>query len=163
MQNYMERRIQLVNAITAHIPRIKQEIHDVLSIINTNEKAGNAMPDNVDNERLNRLWLHGLHEDKIFNDRLSFFLVFESILLGVVGMLYSAPNPKTIVLLAIMILGLVITVVWGLVQIQQKRSLDVIKARVKELDPDYRKTVEIRHKVQMRFSIIWIFTYFIPD
>jgi len=33
MGNYMARRTQLIGAITAHFPRVKQEISDTLSII----------------------------------------------------------------------------------------------------------------------------------
>ena len=55
------------------------------------------MADNFTPDEISRLWEHGLHEDKIFNERLNFFLVFESVLIGVVASLYNAPTSKTFV------------------------------------------------------------------
>ena len=43
------------------------------------------MSQKLDSDQINRLWEHGLHEDEVFNNRLNFFLVFESVLLGMVG------------------------------------------------------------------------------
>ncbi len=38
----------------------------------------------LDNEQKNRLWQHKMNEEAMFNSRLNFFLVFESVLLSVV-------------------------------------------------------------------------------
>jgi hypothetical protein len=47
------------------------------------------MAEDLDNEQKARLWKHKLHLDTTFYIRLNFFLVFESILLGFVGVLYT--------------------------------------------------------------------------
>ncbi len=69
------------------------------------------MSDKPDRDQIDRLWQHGLHEDNIFNNRLNFFLVFESVLLGVVAMLFGTPTPNVDVIRTIIILGIAITVV----------------------------------------------------
>ncbi|MES1241418.1 MAG: hypothetical protein ABUT39_07350, partial [Acidobacteriota bacterium] len=63
-----------------------------------------------DQGQIDRLWQHGLHEDGIFNERLNFFLVFESVLLGVIGMLLDKETASygSIIILLI-ILGLAVT------------------------------------------------------
>ncbi len=45
---------------------------------------------NLDSDQKKRLWEMTVHDDTMFNNRLNFFLVFESVLLSVVGLLYSS-------------------------------------------------------------------------
>ncbi len=45
------------------------------------------MAENLENDQLNRLWGYRLHLESLYYNRLNFFLVFESVLLGVVGAL----------------------------------------------------------------------------
>ena len=78
------------------------------------------MPENLENDQINRLWEHRLHVDNELYVLLNFFLIFESVLLGVVGVLYSRPNPAMMVLRVLVILGLSITIVWGYVQARHK-------------------------------------------
>ncbi len=40
-----------------------------------------------DDDKKRRAWEHGLHTNDIFYNQLNFFLIFESVLLGVVGLL----------------------------------------------------------------------------
>ena len=119
------------------------------------------MADNLNPDQITRLWEHGLHEDKIFNERLNFFLVFESVLIGVVASLYSTPTPKMFVVKAIVIFGLLLTLVWGL-QARQKFILDSLKARLKEAVPEYSKTVEKRERGKWPISVTALLTYAIP-
>ena len=100
------------------------------------------MSENLENDQLNRLWEHRLHVDNMFYERLNFFLVFESVLLGVVGVLYSRPNLVILVPKMISILGLIITIIWAYVQARHKHILDVLGTRAKEIMPEYRITLE---------------------
>src|SRR4051794_23451209 len=43
----------------------------------------------ADQEQRARFWEHALHEDRNISDRQYFFLVFQSVLLGIVGALYT--------------------------------------------------------------------------
>jgi hypothetical protein len=60
------------------------------------------MSEHLETEQISRLWEHFWHLDNNFYNRLNFFLVFESVLLGVVGLLYSRPNGSIFVLKLIM-------------------------------------------------------------
>ncbi len=83
----------------------------------------------LENDQINRLWEHGTHEDTIFYNMLNFFLVFESVLLGVVGLLYSKTASPEPVLKIIGALGLSVTLVWEYAQIKQRRYIKIISAR----------------------------------
>ena len=120
------------------------------------------MPDSkqVDNEELNRRWQHGLHEDEVFNNRLNFFLLFESILLSVFGAIGGSSVRNLLALRSIGLFGAAFALLWIFVQ---ARSLEVVvslQAELKELDPRYRKH---REKFEKRgFSTTKLLTYLLP-
>jgi hypothetical protein len=120
------------------------------------------MANNLDRDQIARLWEHGLHEDKVFNERLNFFLVFESVLIGVVASLYNTPTPKILVVKIVVVFGLLLTIVWGYVQARQKFILDNLKARLKEVAPEYSKTVERRKTEKWPISVTALLTYATP-
>jgi hypothetical protein len=101
------------------------------------------MSGNLNNDQLNRLWTHAIHEDDVFNHRLNFFLVFESVLLGVVGVLfgvlYNKSLPTKPLLASIIVLGLLLTFFWGYLQARQQDDYKVVAARLREADPEYRE------------------------
>src|SRR3990170_655117 len=92
-----------------------------------------AKPMKLTNEEANRLWQHGTHEENIVNSRLNFFLVLESILLGVVAMLFGQ-NPPAInqdfILRAFLFLGLALTIVWAYIAARQKYVFDNLRKRL---------------------------------
>ena len=40
-------------------------------------------------DEVNRLWQHGMHEERLFHDRLNYFTALQVGLLGVFGILYN--------------------------------------------------------------------------
>ena len=44
------------------------------------------MFEELEDKQVDRLWEHRLHLDSNFYNRLNFFLVFESVLIGIVGL-----------------------------------------------------------------------------
>jgi len=120
------------------------------------------MSEHLEPEQISRLWEHHLHLDNNFYNRLNFFLVFESVLLGVVGLLYSKPNSSELVLKLIVLLGFSLTVIWGYVQARQKYLLDDLKEQVKAVVPEYRMTLERRKLSRWPVSSVWLLTYIVP-
>lgn len=120
------------------------------------------MLEQLDKEQINRIWEHRQHVDNLFHNRLNFFLVFEGVLLGVIGVLYSRPSPEILVLRVIVVLGLSITLIWGYVQARQKYILDALREELKEVAPEYKATLEKRKKVKWPASSTWLLTYVIP-
>src|SRR5215210_9585490 len=92
-------------------------------------------------DEISRLWEHGLHEDTIFNERLNFFLIFESVFLGVAGMLYSKQPPvmKSFLVL-VALLGLSITIIWGYIQAKHRSTLRILGERCEENLPEFKET-----------------------
>jgi hypothetical protein len=107
-----------------------------------------------------RMWEHGLHEDNIFNERLNFFLVFESVSLGVIGALYThSPNDNG-PLRYLALFGLLVSLLWLYVQARQKYVLDSLKARDSVALSDYAYT--LRNRRRWPVSTTWLLAYFLP-
>jgi len=70
------------------------------------------MSENLDSEQRTCLWEYRLHVENQLYSRLTFFLAFETILLGVVGILYNNPNSARNVLILLIVLGVLITLIW---------------------------------------------------
>lgn len=100
------------------------------------------MSENLESEQHARLWEHRLHVENLFYSRLNFVLIFESVLLGIVGALYSKNGPPIFVLKVISFLGFIITVTWFIAQVRYKQTVDVLFERAKECLPEYRETME---------------------
>ena len=115
-------------------------------------------------DEISRLWEHGLHEDTMFNERLNFFLIFESVLLGVVGMLYSKQPPvMKSLLVVIAFLGLFITIIWGFIQVKHRSTLRILGWRCEENLPEFKETHAIlAGKKWRRISGTWLLAYCIP-
>ena len=119
------------------------------------------MSEQLDSDQLNRLWEHGLHEDTMFNERLNFFLVFESILIAIVTGLHSQTSEPFLEKI-VTTLGLLTTIVWGYTQAQQKYILEGLLERTREVIPEYRLTVERRRKVNWPIRNLPILAYGMP-
>lgn len=117
---------------------------------------------NQDDEKLNRLWAYGLHEDNIFHDRLNLFLVFQSLLLGSVAVLGSTQNPNRLVLQMIITSGLVLTAIWALAQIKQAEKINIIKDRLLDADEDFRKTSKLLAPQRWPFPVTKLLAYGMP-
>ena|SRR5258706_12633715 len=93
-------------------------------------------------DQKNRVYEYRNHIVHVSYQRMNFFLVFESVLLGVFGVLYSKNNPFTPLLLVIAILGFFITIIWGYAQIILEIELESLTIWTKELIPEYKAIAE---------------------
>jgi hypothetical protein len=100
--------------------------------------------------------------DTMFHNRLNFFLVFESVLLGVVGLLYSRSTTAKLVLISIICLGLILTILWGYVQARTKYVFDSLRAFHREVIPEYKLTVTRREQVKWPISSTLLEAYGVP-
>jgi hypothetical protein len=134
-----------------------------------------------DSEQRNRLWQHRLHIEDLLYTRLNFFLIFESVLLAVVGALSSKTGPSTLALKGIILLGFCITLVWLYVQHNIKQSLLILQDRacanfpefqesmnrmlsmrkvVGKLGTDNPATVLLTYVVPVLVALVWVFLLF---
>jgi hypothetical protein len=92
-------------------------------------------------DELNRLWQHALHEERLFHDRLNYFSVVEIGLLSAFAILYNKDRPFGL-LAALTGAALAFTVFWFLLQYKHWRYCIFIYSRVREIVPEYRRTVD---------------------
>ena len=92
-------------------------------------------PDQVD-----RLWQHGMHEERLFHDRLNYFSAVEAGLLGVFAILYrKEASPGMYVPLTAV--GLAFALLWLRVQVRHWRYCVHVNERIKRVVPEYLQTV----------------------
>jgi hypothetical protein len=120
------------------------------------------MSEKLDPDQINRLFEHGLHVDTMLHNRMNFFLVFESVLLSVVSVLYSRPSSPKAVLFTIICLGFVLTLLWGYIQARQKWVRDSLKAFRREVMPEYEMTMKRREQVKWPIDSTTLTTYGVP-
>ena len=96
----------------------------------------------LDSEQRSRLWQHRLHIENLLYSRLTFFLIFESVLLGVVGTLYSKTSQSTLLLKVIVLLGFCITVVWVYVQHNVKQLLFILHDSACDNFPEFQVSMD---------------------
>lgn len=99
-------------------------------------EATAATPDEI-----NRLWQHGLHEERLFHDRLNYFSATEIGLLGIFGIMYNK-DPALGFFLPLTGIALLFTLLWLWIQVRHWRYCLHITAQIKKLVPDYRRTLE---------------------
>ena len=92
-------------------------------------------------DEMNRLWQHGLHEERLFHDRLNYFSVVEIGLLSVFAILYNKDQPVGL-LIPLTVAALAFTIFWLLIQYNHWRYSEWIHLRIREQVPEYRETVD---------------------
>ena len=118
------------------------------------------MLENLEKDQIDRLWEFRKLVMNAFYNRLNFFLIFESVLLGVVGILSSKSSSTMLALKIMTALGLTLTVFWGYTQARQKYLLDDINSYMKSILPEYKAILERRAKWPL--STLWVETYILP-
>lgn len=92
-------------------------------------------------DELNRLWQHGLHEERLFHDRLNYFSVVEIGLLSAFAILYNKDRPFGL-LAPLTVAALVFTVFWFLLQYKHWRYSLFLHSRLYKIIPEYRQTID---------------------
>ncbi|HEY0459308.1 MAG TPA: hypothetical protein VGC97_09250 [Pyrinomonadaceae bacterium] len=98
-------------------------------------------PDSLSQDELNRLWQHGLHEERLFHDRLNYFSAVEIGLLSVFAILYNKDRPFGL-LAPLTGAALAFTIFWLILQYNHWRYCQFINSKIRELIPEFRSTVD---------------------
>lgn len=97
--------------------------------------------DALSQDELNRLWQHGLHEERLFHDRLNYFSAVEIGLLSVFAILYNKDRPFGL-LVPLTIAALVFTLFWLILQYNHWRYCQFINSKILKLVPEFRSTID---------------------
>ncbi|HEY1186156.1 MAG TPA: hypothetical protein VGE74_00805 [Gemmata sp.] len=92
-------------------------------------------------DEVNRLWAHGMHEERLFHDRLNYFSFLETGLLTICGIMYNK-EPAIGFFLPMTVVGLVFTFLWFVIQRRHWSYCVHVNSRIKQLVPEYRVTLE---------------------
>lgn len=92
-------------------------------------------------DEVNRLWQHGMHEERLFYDRLNYFSAMQVGLLGVFAILYNK-EPSPAVFIPLTVGALAFTLLWLRVQVRHWRYCVHVHVLIRQVVPEYRRTVE---------------------
>src|SRR5262245_2191921 len=98
-------------------------------------------PVSLSEDELNRLWQHGLHEERLFHDRLNYFSIVELGLLSAFAILYNKDRPFGL-LAPLTIAALAFTLFWLVLQYNHWRYCLFLNLRMRKLIPEFRGTVD---------------------
>ena len=114
-------------------------------------------------EELRRLWEHGLHEDNVFNERLNFFLIFQSVLYGVAGALLSQQESKIVIVQLLAGFGTLLSGICAYVQGRQKFVVQDLAREFRIHFREYRASFQRRTRPwPWRVSSMWLLAYGVP-
>lgn len=90
-------------------------------------------------DEVNRLWQHGLHEERLFHDRLNYFSFLETGLLTICVILYNK-EPSLGLFLPLTGVALVFTLLWLMIQRRHWAYCNHVNARIRRMVPGYSET-----------------------
>jgi hypothetical protein len=91
-------------------------------------------------DEINRLWQHGMHEERLFHDRLNYFSAIQVGLLGVFAILYQK-EPSPGVFIPLTIVALAFNLLWLWVQVRHWRYCVHVNEQIKRAVPEYGRTL----------------------
>ena len=91
-------------------------------------------------DEVNRLWQHGMHEERLFHDRLNYFSAIQIGLLGVFAILYNK-EPSVGVFAPLTAAALALTLLWLRVQVRHFKYCVHVNEQIKRTVPEYGRTV----------------------
>ncbi len=92
-------------------------------------------------DEVNRLWQHGMHEERLFHDRLNYFSFLETGLLTICGIMYNK-EPAIAFFVPITIVGLLFTILWMVIQTRHWTYCVHLNSRIRQMVPEYKATLE---------------------
>ena len=107
--------------------------------------SGNAttpeQPNTISSDAINRVWQHGMHEERLFHDRLNYFSFLETGLLTLCGIMYNK-EPAVGFFLPLTIVALLFTFLWLIIQTRHWIYCEHVNNRIRQLVPEYLATLE---------------------
>ncbi|HKP71105.1 MAG TPA: hypothetical protein VJV05_17590 [Pyrinomonadaceae bacterium] len=97
--------------------------------------------EDLSQSELDRLWQHGLHEERLFHDRLNYFSIVELGLLSAFAILYNKEQPF-VLLTSLAIAALAFTLFWLALQYKHWKYCLFLNLRMRQEIPEFRNTVD---------------------
>jgi hypothetical protein len=122
-------------------------------------------------DEINRLWQHGMHEERLFYDRLNYFSAIQVGLLGVFAILYQK-EPSTWLFAPLTAVALAFALLWLRVQLRHWRYCLHVNDQIRNSVPEYARTIAafasigrkdglsishpLAYTVPVLFAIAWV-------
>lgn len=100
-----------------------------------NNEHGSA----ASSDEVNRLWQHGLHEERLFHDRLNYFSFLQTGWLTICVILYNK-EPSLGLFLPLTGVALIFTILWVTIQRRHWAYCIHVNERIRQVVPEYRLT-----------------------
>jgi len=113
-------------------------------------------------DQIERLWQYRNSVITIFNNFVNSFVVTESVLLAVVGMLSSSTSSMSEIKIPVILLGFFLTLLWMYVQAKQRFILQSLKDVCAKHLPEYRKQLELRQNSDWKLSTTLLLAFLLP-
>jgi len=94
----------------------------------------------LDPNEINRLWQHGMHEERLFHDRLNYFSAIQVGLLGVFAILYHK-DPSPWVFAPLTATALAFAFLWLNIQVRHWHYCVHVHILIRRMVPEYARTV----------------------
>ncbi len=120
------------------------------------------MTNELDDQAINRLFQHLLHEEDLFTNHHNFFLVLESALLGTTGFILTASQSNLTTGLIFASLGFILNLVWLYTMVRMQWMLGLLRKRLRKHLPEYNQTMEERERTRWPISTSRLLTWFVP-
>jgi hypothetical protein len=91
-------------------------------------------------DEINRLWQHGMHEERLFHDRLNYFSAVQVGLLGVFAILYNK-EPSLGVFVPLTVAAIACAFLWLRVQVRHWQYCVHVHEQIRQTVPEYARTV----------------------
>lgn len=91
-------------------------------------------------DEINRLWQHGMHEERLFHDRLNYFSAIQVGLLGVFAILYNK-EPSPWVFAPLTASALAFAFLWLNIQVRHWHYCVHVHVLIRKMVPEYARTV----------------------
>lgn len=115
--------------------KISEDSANALPTGGADPAASALLPDQV-----NRLWQHGMHEERLFHDRLNYFSAIQVGLLGVFAILYQK-EPSLGVFIPLTAAALAFAILWLRVQVRHWHYCVHVNERAKRAASEFAQTV----------------------
>lgn len=98
-------------------------------------------------EAMTRILMHGMHEETMFYNRINFFMLIEALLFTSLVSANGLVRQNADVARICALVGLLVSLIWGLVQVSKGRRVKAMGERLRRVVPDFSASLALPVKL----------------
>jgi hypothetical protein len=107
----------------------------------------------VQEDVLTRILMHGMHEETMFYNRINFFILIEALLFTSLLTAGGLKRENVTIAATCGVVGILVTVIWLIVQHDKFRMFKAVSKRLEEDVPDFAQTLRVLKEMYPRGEI----------